>query len=329
MTRATDAFVSLNLPGIARPSRLRLPYMAVRLLAAPVYPFVSPSVIARRLCYPACGWDEAVTRTHFRRCFGREINLTNPRTFSEKLGWLKLFHRKPIHETFADKVACYDFVRARGFGDALLERHGVWDRPEDVPLADLPETFVLKAAHGWHMNWFQRPGALLQVQKIRREMRRWVRTDHSLKDGEWQYRRLPRRILAEPLLQFPGGRTVDYKVFCFAGVPRLIRVIVGRGENGGTRGAHYDLNWRQLPFARSKRLTIDNMPRPAGLERMVEIAAALSVGEPFLRVDFYEVDGRIILGELTLYPNGGAFVIDPPEWDLRLGDWLDLPPAAV
>ncbi len=129
-------------------------------------------------------------------------------------------------------------------------------------------------------------------------------------------------------MRFPGGRSIDYKFFCFGGVPRLVRVIVGRGEPCGSRGAHFDLNWCQLPFSRLKHRRIDNVPRPAQFGRMIEIAAALSAGEPFLRVDFYEIDGQIILGELTLYPNGGGFVIDPPEWDMRLGSWIDLPRTA-
>jgi hypothetical protein len=258
--------------------------------------------------------------------FGREIDLENPKTFNEKINWLKLYDRRPVLTVMADKVAVRDFVRERGFGDTLLKLYGVWDRPEDVPVEDLPETFALKAAYGWKMNWLRRPGDPLRANDIRREMRRWARTDHSLRRGEWQYRDVPRRILAEHLLPIGGGEPREYKFFCFGGVPKFVRYIEGRFDRDGGGRVHLDLDWRKLPFKRRNRPDFTGSPlRPRQLDRMIEIAAAISAGEPFLRVDLYEVDGRVIFGELTLRPDGGAFPLTPPEWETRLGDWIELP----
>jgi len=127
----------------ARPPRFRIPYYVARILTAPVAPFFPAPVLASRLTYPTCEWDEAVTRAHFRRHFHREIDLENPVTFSEKTSWLKLHDRRLIQRIMADKVTAHDFVRDRGHGDILLKRYGVWDTPEEVPLEELPETFAL------------------------------------------------------------------------------------------------------------------------------------------------------------------------------------------
>jgi len=319
-----EASVPFNRQAPFRHSRVRIPYLAARILSVPAFPFFPPTVLASRLTYPSCRWDEAVTRAHFRRHFRREIDLINPVTFSEKINWLKLFDRRPIHKVLADKVASHDFVRECGFDDILLERYGVWDTPGDVPLETLPDTFVLKASHGWRMNWFRRPGDPLPVREVRRKMRRWIATDHSLKDGEWQYRDIPRRVLAEPLLEAPGGQLTEYRFFCFGGVPKFVRV-VGRHDEHGADAAHLDMDWQKLPFSREKQRDLDNPSRPSQFDRMIKIAAALSAGEPFLRVDLYEIGGRIVFSELTLYPEGGALVITPPDWDIRLGSWIALP----
>lgn len=323
-----ESSVPLNKWRFQFPSGIRIPYLVTRAITAPAFPFFPPWLLARRLTYPGCGWDEAVTRANFRRQFRREIDLLDPVTFSEKINWLKLFHRRPIHKVLADKLASYDFVRGRGYGDVLMERYGVWENPEDVPLEELPETFVLKVSHGYRMNWFRRRGDPLPVRQIRREMRRWIRTDHSLRNGEWQYRGIARRILAEPLLQSPDGQLIEYRVFCFGGVPKFVR-LVGAHDETGADAAHLDMDWRKLPFARNNQRELDIPARPAQFNRMIECAAALSADEPFLRVDFYEVEGRIIFSELTLHPDGGTLVITPPEWDIRLGSWIELPTKKI
>jgi len=179
------------------------------------------------------------------------------------------------------------------------------------------------------MNWFRLPGDPLPVRAVRRTMRRWLRTDHSLKDGEWQYRDTRRRLLAEPLLHFPGGIETDYRFYCFGGVPRFVRARTGQYGKGQTAAAHFDMDWRRLPFWRRGQRAIENAERPAQFDRMARIAADLSADEPFLRVDLNEVGDRIIMTEMTFHPDGGAFPIDPPEWDLRLGDWLILPGATA
>ncbi len=315
----------LNIQPLSRGPGFRIPYPLTRALTAPAFLFFPPSVLALRLTYPFCGWDEAVTRAHFRRTFKREIDLVNSVTFSEKISWLKLFDRRPIQKIMADKVTSHDFVRERGHGDILLERYGVWDSPEEVPLEDLPETFALKASHGWKMNWFRMPGDPLPIREIRRTMRRWVRTDHS----EWQYRDTRRRLLAEPLLRFPGGVETEYRFCCFGGVPRFVQVRTDQYGRSQTASAHFDMDWRQLPFWRRGQRVIENAQRPVQFDRMIEIAADLSASEPFLRIDLNELEGRIIFTEMTFRPYGGAFPIDPPEWDIRLGSWIDLPCVTV
>ncbi len=304
----------------------RLPPLLARVLGQAARPFGNFRFWAGRLEYPFCDWDEAVTRATFRREFGREIDLENPKTFNEKISWLKLYDRRPILTVLADKVAARDYVRERGFGDILLELYGVWDRPEDVPVGNLPETFALKAAYGWRMNWLRQPGDPLRADDIRREMRRWARTDHSLRRGEWQYRGVPRRMLAERLLPSGSGELREYKFYCFGGVPKFIRYIEGRFDRDGGNRVFLDLDWRKLPLKRRGNADFTGTPpRPHQLERMIEIAAALSAGEPFVRVDLYDVEGRVIFSELTLRPAGGALPFDPPEWEARLGDWIELP----
>ena len=299
----------------------------VRITASPV---PSPALWARRLRHPFLDWDEAVTRANFRAAFGREIDLETPRTFNEKINWLKLYDRRPVHSVMSSKVAARDFVAGRGFGGILQELYGVWDRAEDVPLGDLPESFALKASHGCDMNWFRLPGDPLRPRAIRRVLRGWLRTDHSLRAGEWNYRDMPRRILAEALMPVGDGLPHEYKFWCFGGVPRLVRYIEGRFDARGRTGRYLDVDWKPLPFTFRGASELDDLPpRPPQLARMVEIAAALSAGEPYLRVDLYVSGGEIRLGELTLRPNGGTWNFRPPEVDERVGEWLELPGAGA
>jgi len=306
----------------------RMPEKIARVLAKPlaVLTGTSRSLWTKRLRHPLCGWDEAVTREGYIHIFGREPDLKNPKTFNEKINWLKLFNRQPIHQIFADKVAVRDLVRERGFGEILNEIYGVWDRPEDVPVQDLPTSFALKAAHGWHMNWIRKPGEPLRIDEIRREMQRWIRTDQSLGFGEWQYRNVPRRILAEHFLGASGDKIMEYKVFCFGGVPKLMCCSHAELGTDVIHHMYFDLDWRELPIDRKGRHLFTDRPlRPVQFDEMVEVAAALSAGQPFLRVDLYEIGERVAFSELTLHPDGGAFPILPAEYDAKLGDMIELP----
>lgn len=268
--------------------------------------------------------DEQYVRLYARYRQGRWSNLDEPRTFGEKIQWLKLNYQRPEFHRIVDKFAVREIVAERVGPEILIPLHGVYDDPDEIQVNALPESFVLKPTHG--SGWviacpdraeFDRPSA-------RRNLRRWMRRDHYYHAREKPYRGLPRRIVCETFLRGPDGQVAeDYKIFCFGGKPRFIEVDVGR-FTGQCRN-YYDTDWNLVDLAIHYPNCEQPIERPAKLDEMLKVASRLSEGFPFLRVDLYLVDSRIYFGEMTLYPGNGVTTFDPPEYDRIFGDLIELP----
>lgn len=265
--------------------------------------------------------DERFAVLQYRRRHGRRPELRPPRTFNEQILWLKLYCRDPLLRTCADKFAVRDWVRARLGDRYLVPLLGVYGRPREIPFANLPEQFVLKATHGSGWNIFCRDRATLDPARVRRQLGRWLRQNYYRVGREWAYDGVPARILCEPLLAGPGGQPPwDYKLFCFAGTPRYVQVDYGR-FTAHTR-AFYDPDWRRVPCRCGYPAEPRDSPRPAMLAEMLAVATELARGFPFVRVDLYEVAGRVFFGELTFYPGNGGLPFIPAHYDGVFGDWL-------
>lgn len=264
----------------------------------------------------------------FRLKMGFWIDWKNPKTFSEKLQWLKLYDRNPKYTTMVDKYAVKEYVAKIIGEEYIIPTLGVWDRPEDIDWDSLPQKFVLKTTHGGGGSGvvickdkatFDKDTAIAKLKKsFNKCIYNYLR--------EWPYKNVDKKIIIEQYLYDVKCESLrDYKFFCFNGKVEFFKVDYDRFTEHGAN--YYSLDGRMLEFgekAYPRRLDIE-IDLPKSLEKMILIAENLSVGTLFLRVDLYEVNNKIFFGELTFYPSGGVKEFTPVDWNEKIGSLLKLP----
>ena len=255
--------------------------------------------------------------------------IERPRTFNEKLLWLKRHHRDPAMLRFADKLAARDAARAAVPELRLPELIGVFERVEEVPFATLPDRAVIKSSHGsGHVAVLTRP---YDEAAIRARARRWLSEPYGAQTNEWFYADVPRRLLVERFLGSADTPPTDHKVFVFNGRAVLVQLFTGRFRRLERRMV--DTAWREIPVYRGAypggpALVPDPAslpPAPACLPRMLDQAERLARPFPFARADFYVVNDEPVFGELTFFPNAGYVEFRPRRFDAELGQRLRLP----
>jgi hypothetical protein len=250
-------------------------------------------------------------------------NLAEPKTFNEKIQWLKLNYRDPLLVQCADKLRVRDYVRSAIPGDILIPLLGVYDSPADIPFEELPERFVIKATHGSGWNILCRAKVTFDAADATRRMDDWMKANFYDVGREWAYKDVPPRIICEAFISLPGGEPPpDYKIFCFHGEPAYIQVDYGRFTNH-TRNI-YDLNWNQLPFQLEYPNEPNPTPAPQILDELITTAKALALPFPFVRVDMYALEGKLYFGELTFYPEKGVGRFSPRKYDLAFGQHFEI-----
>lgn len=277
--------------------------------------------------------DEAYLIRRYRASLGCDLNLAQPKTFNEKLQWLKLHDRKTLYTQLADKYLVRQYVAEKIGEEYLIPLISVWNDSNEIDFDTLPEQFVLKCNHNSGLGMYIcRDKSRLterEKRKIRSGLRKGLEQNYYATTREWQYLDIPRKILAEQYLTDSNDQLTDYKVHCFHGKPRFVLVCRDRFLKGGLTEDFYSTEWEHLDVRRPGHLNAAELiQKPACLSEMLRLSQTLSDGIPFLRVDFYLVDGRIYFGELTFFPMSGFGRFDPPEWDEQLGALLQLPAAA-
>lgn len=257
---------------------------------------------------------------------GGRLNLKNPKTYNEKLNWLKLYNRNPLYTTLVDKFAVKEYISEIIGKEYVVPTIGVWNHFDEIDFNNLPNQFVLKCTHDSSGIVICRDKSKLDMESARRIIVRSLETDYYMLAREWPYKNVPRKIIAEPFLQDQYGELRDYKFFCFNGVVRLMFVVTDRASSTEeTKFDFFDADFRHLPVIQghpNARITIN---KPNNFDEMKRLAEILSKDIPHVRVDFYEVNNSILFGELTLFHFGGLVPFLPKEWDLKLGEMLTLP----
>ena len=270
--------------------------------------------------------DEEYLKRKFRAVMGRELDLENPRTFNEKLQWLKLYNRKPEYTMMVDKVLVRDYI-ARTIGEEyLIPLLGVWDDPDEIDFDKLPDQFVLKCNHNSGLGMcICKDKSKLDIEKVRSELRKGLKQDYYLPHREWPYKDVPRKILCEKYMGDGSGELKDYKFMSFGGEVKCSFVCSDRFSPGGLRVTFFDRNWEVMPFERHYPKSDLPIEKPHSYDKMLSLAEKLSAGIPFVRVDLYEISGHPYFGELTFFPGSGYEEFTPESWDAKLGDWITLP----
>lgn len=266
--------------------------------------------------------DPLYLRWRYRLAFGHLPDLAEPRSFNEKLQWLKLHDRRPLYHTLVDKVAVKQYVAGLIGARYVVPTLGVWESSNRIDWESLPRQFVLKCSHDSGSALICRDKSSFDRSKAA-ELDRSLAVDFYSLAREWPYKGVPRRILAEEYL---GDNIPDYKFFCFDGEPRLMFVASDRTAAGSeTKFDFYDMDFHRLDMRNGHPNSPQPVARPECWEEMKELARSLSAGIPHVRVDFYEVGGKVYFGEYTFYHWGGMVPFDPPEWDIRIGEMLKCP----
>lgn len=269
--------------------------------------------------------DEAFSKIKYFYRFKKKLNLRNPKTFNEKLQWLKLYNRKDKYTLMVDKYKVREYICDKIGKNYLIPLLGVWDRPSEIDFESLPNQFVLKCNHNSGKGLIIcKDKSRLNINKVKRELEVALKEDYYIRSREWPYKNVRRKIICEEYMtdNFHDDLN-DYKFFCFNGKVKYI--MTGSNRFSNLKITFFDPEWNVAPF---KRYNIENdqtIQKPQNLEKMIEIAEILSNGEPFLRVDLYDINNNIYFGELTFYPAGGMKPFEPQEWDLKLGDLINLP----
>lgn len=261
-----------------------------------------------------------------RLYLGYRLNLIKPQTFNEKLQWLKLYDRNPLYTKMVDKYAAKQYVADCIGEQYIVPTLGVWDTFEEIDFDKLPDQFVLKTTHDSGGIVICKHKATFNIAAARKKLNKSLKRNFYYVWREWPYKNVKPRIIAETYMVDKNKNTLeDYKLMCFNGKVKCTFVATGRFTDTGLRITFFDKDWHVLPFEKHYPRTDHTIERPETYDQMVELAETLSKNIPFVRVDFYQINGRIYFGELTFYPGAGLEEITPIKWDYTLGDWLRLP----
>jgi len=269
--------------------------------------------------------DKLYLKLLFPLKVGYKLNLENPQTYNEKLQWIKLYYRKPIMSVMADKYAAKQYIENIIGDEYVVKNYGVWEHFNDIDFSTLPESFVLKTTHDQGGVVVVKDKNELDIKKAKAKLERHLEkgTYHLMK--EWPYKNIQSRIIAEELLMdTEKGDLWDYKFYCFNGEPKLMYISHGR-QSHTTYFDFYDMDFEKQDISRPGHPISEKMiKKPEQWELMKEISRKLSAGWPHLRVDFYCVEGKLYLGELTFFQGGGMKPFYPESWDYKLGEMIAL-----
>lgn len=262
----------------------------------------------------------------FRLVFGYELNLKHPRTFCEKLQWLKLYDRRPEYTTMVDKYSAKQYVADIIGEEYIIPTLGVWDKVEDIDWQSLPNQFVMKCTHDSGGLIICKDKSQLDIEEAKQKLNKSLCHNYYLNGREWPYKNVPRRIIAEKFMapeKSPAPKDLlDFKFFCFNGEPKFLYV----SDTPSHSLAFLNTDWTLTDFGRDDYHPLNKIPeKPENLEEMLAIARKLSAGIPHVRVDLYNIDKHIFFGELTLFTGSGFIPFNPKEFDGKLGDLLTLP----
>ena len=265
-------------------------------------------------------------RIAYRANFNRKLNLNNPQTYNEKLQWLKLNDCNPEYSKLVDKYEVREYIKEKLGDEYLIPLLGVWDRFDDIDFDSLPNEFVLKCNHDSGGLVICTDKTTFDIKEARKKINKSLKTNYFWAGREWPYKKVKPKIIAEKYMVDESGYELkDYKFFCFDGEVKALFIATDRGsKTEETKFDFYDENFNHLPFTNGHPNSTKKIQKPQSFEEMKKLAAILSEGFPHIRVDFYDINGKIYFGEMTFFHWSGFVPFVPEEWDYTFGDWINL-----
>lgn len=269
--------------------------------------------------------DKPYVKWIFKGKLGYKINLDKPVTFNEKLNWLKLYNRQPLYTQLADKFAVKSYVKGIIGEQYVVKNLGVWESFDEIDFDSLPNSFVLKCTHDSSGAIICRDKTVFDKESAKKRIEKTLSMNYFYACREWPYKNIPPRIIADEFLDDYSGKELnDYKFWCFDGVPTYMYCTVKTNREGIYEN-FYDMNFNPVKIDHGWPRRSEEFDKPASFEEMKKLAQTLSKGIPFVRVDFFYVDGKVYFGEFTFFDWGGMQPFGSYEQDLELGKLIQLP----
>jgi len=271
--------------------------------------------------------DKLYLRIKYKAHMGKRLNLENPKTYNEKLQWLKLYNRKPEYMTMVDKYEVKRYVAEIIGEEYIIPTLGIWNSVDEIEFDTLPEQFVLKCTHDSGGIVICKDKKQLDIQTSKEKLKKSMKRNFFYVGREWPYKNIKPRILAEAYMEDSSTNELrDYKFFCFDGVAKALFIATDRQTSGEeVKFDFFDMDFTHLDIRQGHPNANIVVNKPKTFEQMRTLAEKLSENIPQVRVDFYEVNGRTYFGELTFFHHDGLVPFDPEEWDIIFGDWITLP----
>lgn len=265
-------------------------------------------------------YKEALSDWYYKYT-GERLDLANPRTFNQKVQWMKLYDNTPLKTKLSDKYAVREWISSTIGEEYLIPIIGVWDSFDEIDFDSFPNQFVLKANHGSGWNIIVKDKADFNKEKAQEQFHIWLGKNYAYEGFELHYKSIIPKIIAEQYIK--SDDLYDYKFICLDEKPRYVCVYSQRFYD--MRENIFDMEWNEQPVEMDYKCSETNIPKPRNFERMKQLAEKLCKGFSLVRIDFYNIDGRIYFGEMTFTPGNGKLRMEPKEFDTQLGKMVSLP----
>ena len=267
--------------------------------------------------------DKTYIKFKYYSRFKKFPNLKKPKTFNEKLQWLKLYDRNPEYTKMVDKYEVRKYIAEKIGEEYLIPLIGVWTSFDEIDFDCLPEQFVLKCTHNSGGLVICKDKSKLDIEKTRKRINGSLKNNYYWSGREWPYKKVKPRIIAEKYMVDESGTELkDYKFFCFDGEPKVMFIATDRPHD--TRFDFFDMEFNHLPFTNGHPNADRELKKPDGFQEMIELAKSLSKGIKQSRIDFYDINGKVYFGEITFFHWSGLTPFEPEEWDYTLGEYIKL-----
>lgn len=267
--------------------------------------------------------DKYYLKIKFRLIMNKKLNLVNPKSFNEKLQWLKLYDRKPEYRIYVDKYAVRSYI-AKTIGDEyLIPLLGLYNSVEEINWDSLPNKFVLKCTHGSGSNIICFDKNKLDIEEAKKKLIKWMNKNWFWFGREWPYKNVKPRIVCEEFISDKNTTPDDYKVLCFNGNAKLIEVHIDR--YGSHRQDFYDMQWNKTKISQGSTTSNFVNEKPQQFEEMIQLSEKLAANMVHVRIDWFVVYDKLYFGEITFFDGAGFETFDNIEDDYLLGSWINLP----
>ncbi len=261
---------------------------------------------------------------------GKKLDLDNPITFNEKLQWLKLYNRKNEYTIMVDKCDSKKYISDKIGSEYIIPTLGVYDNFDDIDFNILPKQFVIKCTHDSGCVFIVKDKNKMDIKNIEKKINKSLKINYFYMSREWPYKHVkPRIIIEKYMIDGDHDELFDYKFMCFNGKVQCTFVCSDRNSGSGLKIDSYDINWNKMDFTRNHPNANYLHSRPVNYDKMIELAEILAKDIPFVRVDFYDINGKIYFGEITFFPGGGITPFNPENYDKYFGDLIKLPNEKV